>query len=195
MLRHEKKIHGPKKASSAKSTPPVEHQCNMCPKKFREKSYLTKHIKRKHQIMIKSGSNLFLRNINAKYTKIRRRKIWTCFSCRKTFSKWYDLLRHNKSIHKVLHSAGEAAVFSCNICGSVCSSCKALTVHKKHEHPKVAFSCQLCNKGFEKNSQLYMHRYFHHSNKEYRCSRGKEFTRKAKLKIHQLKHCGRALCT
>ena len=112
-------------------------------------------------------------------------------SCGKGFTKKYDLERHNKMVHELIHSAGEAAVFTCNICSDLCTSTTALKKHKIREHSLVAYSCQLCEKGFEKSNQLYMHKYFHHSSKEFKCSCGKIFSRKAHLKDHKLKHCGK----
>ena len=164
---HQKHAHSSKNDPQLKANSENEHKCTICPKKFKEKKYLNQHIKRRHQTVVKSGSSFYVRNVGA---DLNTKRTWRCLNCGKVFNKSYDLARHNRNVHKLVHSAGEVAVFTCHICSTACSSKKALMKHRIRDHPKVAYSCEFCDQGFEKGSQLYMHKYYHHSDSSWPAS-------------------------
>ena len=158
MVGHQRDVHSTKELINRTVKPPTEHQCTMCDKKFTERQQLNQHIKRKHQVIIRSGSAFFLVNVHAKYSNHQRRRTWICMSCNKLFTKGNDLARHNLCVHKVIHAAREATVLICNICNTVCMSRQVLGERQIKQHPNGAYSCDHCNKGFTTKRKLYYHK-------------------------------------
>ena len=81
-----------------KRTNNMKIQCTYCNKSFL-KSSMKRHVNRKHQIVVRTGSSFYYSNITAKYMQKRKTSLYICNICCVSFTREYSLIRHNKLFH------------------------------------------------------------------------------------------------
>jgi len=115
------------------------HECNICFKSFKEKRYLTSHI-RTH-----TGERPYICNI-----------------CAKAFKERKNLTSHMKT-----HTG--VRPYSCNICAKAFFTSKHLKQHMMIHNDERNFQCDECGVAFKTPSNLKIHRRVHTGERPYKC--------------------------
>ncbi|XP_074038982.1 uncharacterized protein [Leptinotarsa decemlineata] len=113
--------------------------------------------------------------------------LYDCKICTKSFSRSYDLKRHEN-----LHT-GEKT-FRCGICSKSFLRKYDLKNHEKIHTGEKPFSCEICSKSFIQKCYLRSHEKLHTGEKPFQCKIcTKSFLRKYDLKNHEKIHTGEKL--
>ncbi|XP_034555083.1 gastrula zinc finger protein XlCGF57.1-like [Notolabrus celidotus] len=140
---------------------PKSHSCSFCCKSFKNKWYLTQHMKNH------SGE-----------------KPYSCSECGKKFGHKHHLIRHKRD------HTGEKP-FSCSECGQRFTRNSTLTGHMSIHRGEKPYSCSVCGKRFHKKGHLMTHTLIHSGEKPFGCSEcSKRFTHKYYLTLHMAHHRG-----
>ena len=125
-------------------------------------------------------ANEFLKIKKLKYKKtlLRKRLLYSCSHCSKSYVSFLCLYDHVTKEHDGDH-------FECSDCGKLFSRKKYMEVHKLQQHTDSEFVCVSCNKKFRFKLGLLKHLEFGEfcSHQCYRCL--KTFTRKNDLEKHR----------
>ena len=114
-------------------------------------------------------------------------KPYVCDTCGQAFSRKPYLRQHNKHVH----SMGNPAVYSCEMC-----NVRFVTLGGYDKHMKIHMEaaddpfCELCNKKFKTRKKLYAHKHYVHSTEaSYQCATcGSKFKTRTYLKYHEAFH-------
>lgn len=147
--------------------------------------------------------------LREKYKKVYVNK-YKCGICKEFFSKFSQLLLHDKTDHKdlnfeakclkcghvfvsnqrlELHDAMQhrEKIHECEFCGLKCSTIKSLKVHKQKHSGK--FKCNICVYSASSNSALKDHKLIHNSDKNFVCPHCcKRFKQRQALIAHVNSH-------
>ncbi|XP_061574043.1 zinc finger protein 436-like [Cololabis saira] len=140
------------------------------------------------------------------------KKVFSCSTCRKQFSKGCNLMDHvkihtgerpylcntcgktfttlsNLKRHITTHT-GEKP-YMCKTCGKSYTDRSGLLVHSRTHTGEKPYLCNTCSKTFTKSSHLKSHIYTHTGEKPYICKTcGKSYTERSTLVIHSRIHTG-----
>ena len=140
--------------------------CNICKKKFCNKSSLTRHKKICHginNIFYCEVCNLQLNNYTAynihRSSLSHKKKYNTCDICEKKLYDKYNLTRHKK----LCHGATNNNIFYCKICSLQLNDNDAYNIHLSNLHykyklGKTSCTCDICKKRFCSKSSLTRHK-------------------------------------
>jgi uncharacterized C2H2 Zn-finger protein len=132
------------------------HQCEKCPKAFRRRSYLLRHIETKHE-------NLRL----------------ACQDCDKVFKSYGGLYNHKTTFHSM-------KLFKCKFCDKIYKSPTSLHYHTNAMHLNKIFQCEKCSKIYQRRDQFIRHYRSKHLNIVFACQDcDKVFISKNGLKSHK----------
>ncbi|CAJ1077573.1 zinc finger protein 436-like [Xyrichtys novacula] len=147
--------------NSEKNSKNKSHSCSVCCKTFKNKWYLSQHMKNH------TGE-----------------KLLSCSECGKKFGQKHHLIRH-KGVH-----TGEKP-FSCSECGQRFTRNSTLTCHMAIHRGEKPFGCSVCGKRFHKKGHLITHMLVHSGEKPFGCLEcDKRFTHKYYLTLHMAHHKG-----
>ena len=188
-----------------KRTSNMKIQCTYCNKSFL-KSSMKKHVNRKHQIVVRTGSSFYYSNITAKYMQKQKVSLYICNICCVSFTRKYSLIRHNKLFHREtkdnkINMKSDFIIWDESVSKavkpSICTHCKvifkdrvSLQKHKKKEHSLLdSFECSLCTNRYTSKKSLRAHKSLDHSGKIFHCTLC-EYSSKRKydLKRHSKVH-------
>ncbi|XP_061574016.1 zinc finger protein OZF-like [Cololabis saira] len=111
-----------------------------------------------------------------------RKKVFSCRTCRKEFSKRSILMDHKK-IH-----TGERP-YLCNTCNNAFTYLSHLKRHITTHTGEKPYICKTCGKGFTQRSNLVIHSRTHTGERPYPCNTcSKTFTKLSDLKRHITTH-------
>ena len=121
---------------------------------------------------------LNIKKLKYKKTLLRKRLLYSCSHCSKSYVSFLCLYDHVTKEHDGDH-------FECSDCGKLFSRKKYMEVHKLQQHTDSEFVCVSCNKKFRFKLGLLKHLEFGEfcSHQCYRCL--KTFTRKNDLEKHR----------
>ncbi|XP_059056476.1 zinc finger protein 317-like [Achroia grisella] len=122
---------------------PGGYPCNKCPKIYTTNSNLKYHIEKAHE-----GA-----------TKMRMLR---CAHCSERFPEHFKKLKHLKEVH------GITFTFECEVCKSIFSSRRALTMHTNKFHTQKT-QCEICKKCFSCVSTLKKHMICHTGERNFVC--------------------------
>ena len=140
--------------------------CEICDKKFKFKTSLTRHMK--------------LHNDETDY--------FFCYLCSKPFSEKWRLERHERTHREVVDHSRATTYLSCRICQKKMTASNfarhKLNVH--HSTPSKIYTCPHCKKNFKNERTLKAHVLLHSDiPKPYVCTQcGKKFSRFHSLNRH-----------
>jgi hypothetical protein len=174
------------------------HQCEKCPKAFRRRSYLLRHIRNKHENLrlacqdcdkvFKSYGDLY----NHK-TTLHSMKLFQCKFCDKIYKNGKSLCAHGNAKlwnntfqcekcskiylrrddfikhYQSKHLNNILLAFACQDCDKVFTSKTGLTFHKASTHLKILHQCEQCSKTFSRKRILRVHVENIHEKKQYSC--------------------------
>ena len=138
------------------------HQCEYCPRSFRQKEHLHHHIENVH-------------------------KTHQCEFCAKKFSRREPLCQHLK----VAHDGGIPPPFRCELCSVTFGKKKVYERHIQIFHPTKLHECKDCQKRFKEKGHLAQHiKAAHPKEKKHVCDRCViAFFSRSALKAHtEIKH-------
>ncbi|XP_061573574.1 zinc finger protein 37-like [Cololabis saira] len=124
-------------------------------------------------------------NCKSKLTRTHTgKKVFSCSTCRKEFSKRSILVDHMK-IH-----TGERP-YLCNTCGKSFRQSSTLKNHKMIHMGEKPYLCNTCGKSFRNSATLKDHTVIHMDEKPYICKTcGKGYRQRSNLVIHSRIHTG-----
>ena len=135
-------------------------QCDLCQKKFKDRSYLYGHQVYNH----------------------RKPSQHQCHICNKYLPTAQSLLLHTKSHESTTD-------FLCHVCNRRFSTKEDLTTHSKFHYAQRPFLCQTCGRCFTTKCNLNIHMRVHTGKSPHRCKVcGKTFTKGDTLKAHTRIH-------
>lgn len=141
-----------------------EFECDLCHAQFRGRPEQQAHMRSVHKISVVPS------------------KIYNCTFCSKTFTKSYNLKKHEE-IHQ--------RSYDCSECEAKFRNKKKMSVHLKTEHgiETNELICDLCGKGYKYHRDLNMHLAKHTGIKEHQCGKcEKSFFTIKSLKEHEKIH-------
>jgi KRAB domain-containing zinc finger protein len=146
----------------------TEYGCDLCGLKTFGKAFLAKHMKRSHMVVASLPDD------------------FECVKCDKVFKSRYDLLIHNRQVHK------KKKVVSCEHCGRFFIKLRMLEIHQKSFACSVNHSkCHLCERVFKTKMGF--------ENHQKKCSKEKIISKgikKPRKKIDWIcEFCGKHLTT
>ncbi|XP_063544632.1 zinc finger protein 25-like [Cydia strobilella] len=160
--------------------------CDLCGEEFGLKADLMRHVIIHIHVPINTGS--FEPN-NSQYeisTNILKENSdideYVCDTCRKTFHRKYNLIRHIQNTHTQTNSKiikSKLTVYECNkedkktypcdTCGIHFTQKVYLITHKRIHTAERPYSCNLCEKRFKTSGYLKVHERVHTGVKPYSC--------------------------
>ncbi|XP_017485055.1 PREDICTED: zinc finger protein 708-like isoform X1 [Rhagoletis zephyria] len=174
--------------SEAFSTP--THSCNKCNKKFSQRRFLNRHLKRHEKW--EEAKNMPVKPLNTD----ERIQI-KCDICGRGFNKPESLHKHKQN-HTDQLEGEEKKIYACDLCENTYSSKRTLAYHKQRRHfegssiaAPTRLVCEFCNKGFQFRAGLVDHLRTHTGEKPFLCSLcGKSFKSSGSMKQHLVRHSG-----
>lgn len=199
-----------------------KHQCNICDKVFKKRSYLQRHIKYAHikiSTCLCSECGYFAKTPTSlryhMHAKHSERK-YQCNHCEKRFIAMGHLQTH-------LLSHTNSKAYLCTVCGKSFNYGNSLEYHMrthtgekryecKHCSKKFAVSsalsrhllshtgfrphkCRYCDKAFRSTGERSCHERLHTGDRPYHCKHcGKRFIKNYNLQVHLLTHKGKHQC-
>ena len=179
-------------------------QCNYCNTSVL-KSSIKRHINRKHQTVLRRGSSFFYTNITAKYKHTRKSILYFCNICSVSFTRKYNLTKHNKLFHSEtkgtkMNIKSDFVIWervgkdvkprACTKCKMIFNDGMSLRKHSMEEHPlQDSFQCSQCTKCYKSKKILRNHELLDHSGNIFYCTLC-EYSSKRKydLKRHSKVH-------
>ncbi|XP_035489945.2 zinc finger protein 493-like isoform X1 [Scophthalmus maximus] len=139
-------------------------KCTMCEKNFSEIVPLRRHYAKSHKV----------------------RGSYPCQSCRRTFVRLCELVRHQQN----------KKLYQCSTCKKCYTKPGLLDDHQKvHAASVTASICETCGKIFKSLTYLILHQSKHREKQPSVCSYcGKQFSTKDCLKAHMVRHTGGYPC-
>ena len=158
---------------------PIELACNMCPKNFKYKHILNRHIRKIHKICEMCGFESMKRLEMKQHTEGHKTR-HMCKICYKTYARFAILKYHVSSAH-------EGKRFECDKCDHTSTQRANIKEHNRLVHLAIKFMCSLCERKFSSNLLLDQHiATKHEGQKNFGCSKCSFKTAfKWKLKHHQ----------
>ena len=98
------------------------------------------------------------RSVNAENIDLKRRNMYRCYTCSKSFICSQGLANHTR--RGACHSQKK-----CRLCDFQCETYDDLDKHGELEHTgedEYIYMCPLCNKGFKKRVRLTVHQRYQH---------------------------------
>ena len=139
--------------SDVKVGRPKSHHCVMCEKAYSTNFGLLRHIKEKHQVMLKKGRDFLLHTVPAEDKSKKDKKVYSCAQCGALFTKNSNLKYHVEHAHKsdsIISNENlesNQIKFRCYYCVETFISVRKLIAHKMKIHPKKQnFPCVQCGK-------------------------------------------------
>ncbi|XP_063631318.1 zinc finger protein 271-like [Cydia splendana] len=182
--------------------------CDLCGKKFALKAGLMKHVVIHIHVPANAGS-VEPNNSNYKVsTNVSKDNSdideYVCDTCRKTFRRKYDLIRHIQNTHtqtssKIIKTTPtvyecnkvDKITYPCDTCGIHFTQKVYLITHKRIHTDKRPYSCNICEKRFKTSGCLKIHERVHTGLKPYSgepCN--KQFQDVRLLNKHKKVHTG-----
>lgn len=162
--------------------------CLQCPKRYREKTNLQKHMEKDHITPVMCDiCGLVLKEV--KYLKRHLLthsdlKPFQCKTCGKCFRQAVSLSTHTKS-HTGLRP------FQCEICSSMFAIKSNLYRHLRRHRGEKRHGCSECGIRFVARCDLTRHMAVHTGEKKYACRYcGKKFSYRSKVPMHERIHTG-----
>ena len=106
-------------------------------------------------------SSVAARSVNAENTDLKRRNMYRCDTCGKSFIRSQGLASHTRRSPCGYQNALE----KCRLCDFQCETYQGLDKHGELVHKgkdQYMYMCPLCNKGFKKRKDLTDHHSLHH---------------------------------
>ncbi|KAB7494387.1 Zinc finger protein [Armadillidium nasatum] len=130
--------------------------CKLCGKTFKYKKHLKSHLK-DHNFQCTKCPVQF-KSVVAYNDHMKRHNggfLYTCYACKKTFSKSSNLIAH-ENIHK-----SNSQKFYCDYCKTEFSQLGNLSRHLKKNTDRDSYSCSKCSSKFETGCLLRKHLQIH----------------------------------
>ncbi|XP_063391187.1 zinc finger protein ZFP2-like [Cydia fagiglandana] len=182
--------------------------CDLCGKKFALKAGLMKHVVIHIHVPTNAGSiepnnsqykvSINILNENSDIDE------YVCDTCRKTFRRKYDLIRHIQNTHTQTYDKiikAKSTVYECNkedkktypcgTCGIHFTQKVYLITHKRIHTAERPYSCNICEKRFKTSGCLRIHERVHPGVKPYSSEPcNKQFQDVRLLNKHKKVHTG-----
>ncbi|GBN25272.1 Histone-lysine N-methyltransferase PRDM9 [Araneus ventricosus] len=164
------------------------HACYMCPKKFKRRGDLVRHLQThtgdKPFVCDICGKEFSTKgNFDAHYRTHTGEKPFVCDICGKGSTRKGDLDKHYRT------HTGEKP-FVCDICGKEFPNKRNLVTHYRTHTGEKLFVCDICRKRFTQKGHFDRHYRTHTGEKPYVCDIcGKGFVQKVDLDIHYPPSC------
>lgn len=165
------------------------YACDICGKKFNQRSNLTRHMTvhdQKTPLACETCGKVFYRHNNlVTHRQVHvHDKPFSCQDCGKQFMKQSRLLRH-------LHFCFGGKTIACKECGKTFSKRSNLHSHSRVHTGEKPFSCKECGKAFGFSSSLLSHMRTHTGEKPFSCQQcGLSFSERGTLRKHLRVHSG-----
>lgn len=148
-------------ATQAAETSERPHSCDVCGKKFKVRSVLTRHMK------THTGE-----------------KPYRCGVCGKSFIQ-------RSYLHTHMNSHAEQKPYTCGFCGKGFTQLGNMNVHTRIHTGERPHRCGECGKNFREKADLVKHRIIHSGEKPYACSVcSMKFSAQSNLTRHMRTHSG-----
>lgn len=170
------------------------YSCNICNKKFKVRSVLTRHMKthtgeKPYRCNVCGKSFIQRSYLHTHMNSHSEQKPYTCSFCGKGFTQL-----GNMNVHIRIHT-GERP-HRCGECGKNFREKADLVKHKIIHTGEKPYACSVCNMKFSAQSNLTRHMRTHSGERPYICSVcGKRFIQRSHLVIHVKRHSAENLKT
>ncbi|XP_077546126.1 uncharacterized protein LOC144158836 [Haemaphysalis longicornis] len=146
------------------------YKCHLCAKQFKDRATRRQHCGNVHTANREERS--------------RKRKVYLCERCSKTFDSKDRLTRH------VSKHSGSVSL-SCHLCRAVFSQKEYLTRHLQTHHVEKLFRCPHCAKRFLLKAEMRTHVRTHKDVQKYACNYcPAKFLARGRLQKHVTRHTG-----
>lgn len=129
--------------------------CKLCPKIYHKKIISIKHLKKEHNILIKS----FNYDDKNRYRKTQRDQSFLCIYCPKKFTSEKMMIRH-----QIVHGPYGNLIHKCSCCSMWFENLTELENHQSTAH-EDRLKCCKCSKKFDQPEKLLSHKKYAHSEK------------------------------
>lgn len=163
------------------------YSCNICNKKFKVRSVLTRHMKthtgeKPYRCNICGKSFIQRSYLHTHMNSHSEQKPYTCSFCGKGFTQL-----GNMNVHMRIHT-GERP-HRCGECGKNFREKADLVKHKIIHTGEKPYACSVCSMKFSAQSNLTRHMRTHSGERPYSCTLcGKRFIQRSHLVIHVKRH-------
>ncbi|XP_056878314.1 zinc finger protein 28-like [Takifugu flavidus] len=174
-------------ASQAGEKTDRPYSCNICNKKFKVRSVLTRHIKthtgeKPYRCNVCDKSFIQRSYLHTHMNSHSEQKPYMCSFCGKGFTQL-----GNMNVHIRIHT-GERP-HRCGECGKNFREKADLVKHKIIHTGEKPYACSVCNMKFSAQSNLTRHMRTHSGERPYSCTVcGKRFIQRSHLVIHVKRH-------
>lgn len=174
-------------ASQAGEKTDRPYSCNICNKKFKVRSVLTRHMKthtgeKPYRCNVCGKSFIQRSYLHTHMNSHSEQKPYTCSFCGKGFTQL-----GNMNVHIRIHT-GERP-HRCGECGKNFREKADLVKHKIIHTGEKPYACSVCNMKFSAQSNLTRHMRTHSGERPYSCTVcGKRFIQRSHLVIHVKRH-------
>lgn len=132
-----------------------EFKCKLCPKIYQKRNISINHLKKEHQIVIKS----FNYDIANRYRKPQKNQKWKCRYCAKKYISAKTVESHEKN-----HGVNGKLIHKCSCCSMYFGSVEEMENHQYSAHSdRLICDVQDCLKQFDHPNKLLNHRKYTHS--------------------------------